>query len=83
MALIDSHTYQVMGLLFGLLFVCTNLLFVKCAAGVVATHFADPDALSSIIPNTRAAIQTTAMTNTPVPTCNTAVLAILLRSVSK
>lgn len=37
----------------------------------VVTHFADPDALSSIIPNTKAAIHTTAMTKTPVPTSNT------------
>lgn len=86
MPLSDSQTNQVMGLLFGLLLVCTNHLLVKCeecGAGVVATHFADPDALNSSIPNTRTAIQTTAMTNTPVPTCNTEVLAILLRSVSK
>lgn len=48
------------------------------AAISVLTHFADPDALSNIIPNTSAAIQTIATTNTPVPTSNT-VLAILLR----
>lgn len=36
----------------------------------VSTHFVDPEALRSSIPKTRLAIQTTAITITPVPTCN-------------
>lgn len=44
----------------------------------VHTHFADPDALSSSIPNTRAAIQTTTMTKTPVPTSSTATLLAIV-----
>lgn len=58
-----------------LLQICSvNRVWVGAVVSVL-THFADPDALSSIIPNRRAAIQTTAMTKTPVPTSNT-VLAI-------
>lgn len=46
-------------------------------AGAVATYFADPD-LSNTIPKTIAKIHTIVMTITPVPTCSTVVLDILL-----
>lgn len=42
----------------------------------VFTHFVDPEALRSSIPNTRLAIQTAAITITPVPTCNADILNV-------
>lgn len=51
-------------------------------AGAVATYFADPD-LSNTIPKTIAKIHTIVMTITPVPTCSTVVLDILLSNVAR
>lgn len=51
-------------------------------AGAVATYFADPD-LSNTIPKTIAKIHTIVMTTTPVPTCSTVVLDILLSNVAR
>lgn len=63
----------------------TNIfLMCLCVACVVSvlTHFAGPDALNNANPNTSAAIQTTAMTKTPVPTSNT-VFDIFAQKVSQ
>lgn len=51
-------------------------------AGVDATYFADPD-LSNTIPKTIAKIQTIVMTITPVPTCSTVALDMLLSNAAK
>lgn len=55
----------------------------ECArACVIATYFADPD-LSKTIPKTIARIQTIVMTITPVPTCSTVLLDILVSYVAR
>lgn len=51
-------------------------------AGVDITYFADPD-LSNTIPKTIAKIQTIVMTITPVPTCSTVALVMLLTNVAR
>lgn len=51
-----------------------KLLETAQKASGVLTHFVDPEALRSRIPNTRQTIHTTVITITPVPTCNADIL---------